>query len=54
MAQFKEMTRTGGEKITINMDNICSMQRFNDTTTIHFSKDYVLHVKETPAEILAD
>ena len=54
MAQFKEVTQTRGEKITINLDNIRSMQRSKDSTSIYFSKDHVLHVKETPAEILTE
>ncbi|MFH0295665.1 flagellar FlbD family protein [Bradyrhizobium sp. 31Argb] len=54
MANFKELTRQGGEKIIINVDEILTMQRQPDATTIHFSKDHVVHVEELPADILAD
>ena len=54
MAQFKELTLSDGEKITINVDNVCAIQRFVDLTTISFSRDYAIHVKDAPGEILAD
>jgi hypothetical protein len=53
MAQFKEVTLIGGEKVTINMDRVVAMKRVSEKeTTIHFSKNYWLHVEETPNEIL--
>ena len=53
MALFKEVTSTRDDsKITINMDSICFIQRFADATTVYFGKDHVVHVKETPDEIL--
>ena len=53
MAQFKEVTQVGGQKIIVNVDNVCTMQRFNDSTTIHFAKDHVVHVEDTPAAIFS-
>ena len=53
MAQFKEVTLIGGEKVTINMDRVVTMKPVSEKeTTIHFSKNYWLHVEETPNEIL--
>ena len=52
MAQFKEMTLVGGDKITINMDEIRTMQRVPDGTTIRFDKDHFIHVEETPNDIM--
>lgn len=53
MAQFKEVTLAGGkEKITINLDEVRSMQRIQDSTTIRFDKEHVIHVNETPDDIL--
>jgi uncharacterized protein YlzI (FlbEa/FlbD family) len=55
MAQFKEVTLTDGEKITINMDEIRTMQRFPDaTTTIFFAKDHAIQVEETPDDIVSN
>ena len=54
MALFKELTDVeDGNKITVNMDVVCYMQRITDTTTtIYFGSDDAVKVKETPAEIL--
>jgi hypothetical protein len=54
MAYFKEVTLDGGEKITINLDQVHAMRWFGKSTAIYFGRDHVYDVEETPAEILAD
>jgi uncharacterized protein YlzI (FlbEa/FlbD family) len=52
MAHFKEVTLTHGEKTVVNMDEVRTMERFPDGTTIAFAADHSIKVKETPDEIL--
>jgi hypothetical protein len=52
MAEFKEVTLVGGEKMTINMDEIRTMQRIGGSTTVYFDHTHVVHVEETPNDIL--
>jgi hypothetical protein len=54
MAQFKEVTLDGGEKITINLDQVHAMRWFGKSTAIYFGRDQVYDVEETPAEILTE
>jgi hypothetical protein len=49
IAEFSDATLTNGDTIQINLDRICTMQRFPDETIIHF--DHSISVKETPIEI---
>lgn len=53
MAQFREVTLVGGDKITINLDEVRAMHRAGDSTTVYFDQTHVFHVEETPSEILA-
>ena len=60
MAMWKRLHRTGpeGNEIDVNMDAAVHMQRFKDSTTIHFfvAKSDGVHtlvVRETPDEIHA-
>ena len=53
MALFKELTDVeDGNKITVNMDVVCYMQRIRDMTTVYFGNTDAVRVKETPNEIL--
>jgi hypothetical protein len=52
MAEFKEVTLVGGEKITINMDEVRTMQRVGGLTTVNFDHTHMFHVEETPNDIL--
>jgi urease accessory protein UreE len=53
MAQFKTVTLTDGKEVTINMDEVRTMLRSDaTTTTIFFDQHHVIHVKETPNDIL--
>jgi hypothetical protein len=52
MAEFKEVTLVGGEKITINMDEVRTMQRVGGATTVNFDHTHMFHVEETPNDIL--
>jgi hypothetical protein len=52
MAEFKEVTLVGGEKMTINMDEVRTMQRIGGSTTLLFDHTHMIHVEETPNDIL--
>ncbi len=54
MARFMELTKPGGQKVTVNLDNVCTFERVDSkTTTIKFVGDQHVHVEETPARIMA-
>jgi hypothetical protein len=53
MAQFKEATLANGDKITVNMEEIRTMQRFpHHATTIQFANDHAIQIKETPNDLM--
>jgi hypothetical protein len=53
MAQFKQATLANGDKTIVNMELICTMQRFpTNTTTIHFAADNAVQIMETPDDLL--
>jgi hypothetical protein len=50
MATWKRLTGVDGNKLDVNMDQVCLMQQFKDYTTLHFraeKDDHVWSVKET-------
>jgi hypothetical protein len=54
MASFKELTLPDGEKIVVNMEEIRTMQRYNNSpeTRIAFAHDHGVDVKETPSDVM--
>jgi hypothetical protein len=36
MATWKRLTGVDGNKLDVNMDQVCLMQQFKDYTTLHF------------------
>ena len=48
------LTRTTADlPVHVNMELVTHMQRIPDVTEIVFGKEFSIHVKETPEEILA-
>ena len=52
MATWKRLTSVDGNKLDVNMDQVCLMQQFNDHTALHFLRDKgdgdrVWSIKET-------
>jgi hypothetical protein len=55
MATWKGLTRTTGESITVNIDQVMHMEQFGDHTILHFAKGdsvYTLEVKQSPDDVL--
>jgi hypothetical protein len=49
MATWKRLTTVDGDKVDVNMDQVCLMQQFKDHTALHFlgeKSDNVWQVKE--------
>jgi hypothetical protein len=49
MATWKRLTSVDGQRLDVNMDQVCLMQQYKDHTTLHFlgeKGDYVWSVKE--------
>ena len=49
MATWKRLTSVDGQKLDVNMDQVCLMQQYKDHTTLHFlweKGDNVWSVKE--------
>ena len=51
---YVKLTRSNGDPIYINLDNVQTMERMPDGTTIEWAADFSYScIKETPEEILA-